>query len=146
MNTDVLKRSIIVVEDSDEDFYALRRALLKADVKNPILRFSRGEEALVHLNVGGLDAPAFVILDLNLPGLDGREVLSSLKSDEGLRSIPVVVLTTSDNPTDIESCYRSGANSYHLKVIDFSEFLETVRAIASYWLESALLPSPGGAS
>lgn len=139
MNADATTRSIVVVEDSDEDFFALRRALSKADVKNPILRFSRGEEALEHLDEVGAE-PAFVILDLNLPGLDGRAVLSTLKSDEKLRTIPVVVLTTSDNPTDVESCYRSGANSYHLKAFEFPRFVETVRVIADFWLEETLLP------
>lgn len=142
MNADVTTRSIVVVEDSDEDFFTLRRALAKADVKNPVLRFSRGEEALRHLD--GEDAdPAFVILDLNLPGIDGRAVLATLKSDEKLRTIPVVVLTTSDNPIDVENCYRSGANSYHLKAFEFPRFLETVRVIADFWLEETILPSTG---
>jgi CheY-like chemotaxis protein len=142
MNADVTGRSIVVVEDSDEDYFTLRRALAKADVKNPILRFSRGEEALEHLDEAGA-APAFVILDLNLPGIDGRVVLSTLKSDAKLKTIPVVVLTTSDNPVDVETCYRSGANSYHLKAFEFTRFLETVRVIADFWLDATILPAVG---
>jgi len=143
---DTTQRTIVVVEDSDEDYYTLRRALDKAGVRNPVVRFSRGDEALRHL--GGHDPrdPAFVVLDLNLPGVDGREVLSTLKSDSSLRSIPVVVLTTSDNPRDVDAAYHAGANSFHLKVIDFPEFLETVRTITDYWLDTVLLPTPGGAN
>lgn len=139
------RRPILVVEDSDEDFFTLQRAMTKAGVANPVVRFTRGEPALERLrNDRDLAATAFVVLDLNLPGLDGRDVLAILKADSRLRTIPVVVLTTSDNPLDVESCYRTGVNSYHLKVVDFGEFLETVRTIASYWLDSAVLPSAGG--
>ena len=75
-----------------------------------------------------------VLLDLNMHGLDGREVLREIKTDENLRIIPVVVFTTSSNPRDIQSCYRFGANSYHLKPIDLYEFEAVVQTIIEYWL------------
>jgi CheY-like chemotaxis protein len=137
---------ILVVEDSLEDFTALSRAFRKNAVPNPVLRCEDGEQALQYLQGHGKHPdwptvlPAFVLLDLNMPGLDGRDVLGVLKHDAALHAIPVIVFTTSSNARDIEECYRLGANSYHTKPVSYSALEEKVGLIASYWLKASELP------
>ena len=81
-----------------------------------------------------------ILLDLNLPGTDGREVLEDIKGDAELQSIPVVVLTTSSDERDIEACYQAGANSYVQKPVNLDGFIEAIRRLKDYWLEIAILP------
>jgi len=107
---------ILLVEDSPEDFEATQRAFRKSGLKNPLVRCEDGDQALDYLYRRGEYAdparsprPGVVLLDLNLPGTDGRQVLSEIKGDERLRDIPVVVLTTSADERDITACYRAGA-------------------------------------
>ena len=128
------KQPILVIDDSDEDFETIERVILRTG-RAKITRATNGEHGL-HLMRSqqpghGID---LVLLDLNMHGLDGREVLREIKTDENLRIIPVVVFTTSSNPRDIQSCYRFGANSYHLKPIDLYEFEAVVQTIIEYWL------------
>lgn len=138
---------ILVVEDSLEDFTALSRALRKSAVPNPVLRCEDGEQALEYLQGHGKhpnwpsQLPAFVLLDLNMPGLDGRDVLGVLKQDAALNSIPVIVFTSSSNARDIEECYRLGANSYLTKPIAYSALEEKVGLLTSYWLGASELPA-----
>lgn len=138
---------ILLVEDSPEDFEATERALRRAGLKNPIYRCVDGEEALDFLhrrgNYGdGADAPrpGIVLLDLNLPGTDGREVLVEIKGDPVLKQIPVVVLTTSSDQRDIDACYRAGANSYIQKPVDMDGFIKAIERLHGYWLEVVILP------
>ena len=84
-----------------------------------------------------------ILLDLNLPGTDGREVLEEVKSDPDLRTIPVIVLTTSTDERDIHKCYSEGANSYVQKPVDFEGFLQAVRRLNDFWFELVIFP--GGA-
>lgn len=139
---------ILVVEDSDEHFESIRRAFKKTGITNPVHRCSDGDEALDYLFRRGEFAdptaaprPAVMLLDLNLPGTDGRDVLDQLKADGELRVLPVVVLSTSSNPADIELCYRTGAASYIVKPIRFDDFLKTVENLKSYWLDTVALPA-----
>ncbi len=138
---------ILIVEDSDEHFEAIRRAFAKTGITNPIHRCCDGDEALDYLFCRGVYAdaanaprPAVMLLDLNLPGTDGREVLDCLKADPQLRILPVVVLSTSSNPGDIELCYRTGASSYIVKPVRFDDFLKTVENLKSYWFDTVALP------
>lgn len=139
-------KPILVVEDSVEDFTALGRAFRKQAVPNPVFRCEDGDQALEYLQGYGLRPgwpsvlPAFVLLDLNMPGTDGRTVLSVLKQDPRLRSIPVIVMSTSSNSRDIEECYRLGANSYLTKPIEFATLEEKTRLLVNYWLGIAELP------
>lgn len=141
---------ILVVEDSDEQYTAVLRAFQKSDVLNPVVRCTDGDEALDYLFRNGrfagvaAPAPAVILLDLNLPGTDGRDVLERVKADVGLRKIPVVVLTTSESPGDIALCYRAGASSYIIKPIRFDDFLKKVRALKEYWFETVALPTDAG--
>jgi CheY-like chemotaxis protein len=85
--------------------------------------------------------PDLILLDLNLPGTDGREVLVVIKQHQTFRAIPVVVLSTSLSPKDVEACYQSGANSYLLKPMNFAQLKELIRATLDYWFKSVLLPT-----
>ena len=142
-----LIQPLLVIEDSDEDFEAFGRMMRKSSVTNPIYRCIDGDDALDFLYHTGeyVDStkaprPAIILLDLNLPGTDGREVLEQIKKDELLRIIPVVVFTTSSNPKDIEVCYRYGVNGYIVKPIDVNKLMRTVQIFISYWFESVILP------
>jgi CheY-like chemotaxis protein len=139
---------ILVVEDSDEHYEAVLRAFKKTGIANPIHRCGDGDEALDYLFRRGRYAdpasaprPAVVLLDLNLPGTDGREVLDHIKMDDRLKPLPVVVLTTSSNPGDIRLCYSTGAASYIIKPVRFDEFLRTVANLKSYWFDTVALPA-----
>ncbi|MBC6989245.1 response regulator [Hymenobacter sp. BT491] len=139
-------KPILVVEDSAEDFTALGRAFRKHALPNPVLRCEDGDQALEYLQGYGKRAgwpqmlPAFVLLDLNMPGTDGRTVLGVLKQDPYLQSIPVIIFSTSTNVRDIEDCYRLGANSYLTKPIEYSVLEEKTRLLISYWLGTSELP------
>lgn len=145
MQADTLQ-IILIVEDSDDDFLATIRAFKKANLLNPIQRCSNGDQALDYLFQRGeftsdsAPRPGLVLLDLNLPGTDGREVLSLMKSAPGLRRIPVIVLTTSDAKEDIHRCYDAGANSYVKKPVDLVGFVEAMARLKEYWLGVAVLP------
>jgi len=138
---------LLVVEDSDEDFEAFGRMLRKAAIANPIYRCTDGDEALdflyhtgEYIDFGKAPRPGIILLDLNLPGTDGREVLEKIKQDEILKVIPVVVFTTSSNPKDIEVCYRYGVNGYILKPIDIKQLMRTIQVLIDYWFEAVVLP------
>ena len=138
---------ILLVEDSPEDYEATVRALRKAGLANPIFRCEDGDEALDFLHRRGRYAdeaaaprPGIILLDLNLPGTDGREVLTEVKADPALRSIPVVVLTTSSDERDIDRCYQAGANSYINKPVDLDGFLRAIQRLKEFWFEVVIVP------
>jgi CheY-like chemotaxis protein len=140
-------RLILIVEDSPEDFEAMLRAFKKAGLRNPTAHCEDGDDALDYLYQRGAYAnpeaarrPALILLDLNLPGTDGRQVLETIKSDPALRSIPVVVLTTSRDPVDIEKCYSFGANSYIQKPVNLAGFVTALERLSDYWFEIVILP------
>jgi CheY-like chemotaxis protein len=138
--------SLLIVEDSNEDFEALQRFLRRSSTLISIRRCISGEQALAFLNRTGdyidqsAPRPGLIVLDLNLPGTDGREVLRQIKQDQNLKSIPVVVFTTSSNPKDIEDCYQFGANSYIVKPINFAQLKRDVQMLVDYWFEVTTLP------
>lgn len=137
--------ALLIVEDSDEDFQAIVRAL-QSVAPNGVLveRAADGDEALEVLERTGpppmQPVPSVVLLDLNLPGTDGREVLEEVKATKRLRQVPVVVISASSDPRTIAECYRRGASGYVVKPMDFSRLEELVRNIKSYWLDSVELP------
>lgn len=139
-----MEHTILLVEDSDEDFLAFQRVLTQSkrveDSLN-LVRCEKGSEALDYLNRRGRFAmpaqspqPALILLDLNLPGADGRAVLAQIKGDHRLRAIPIVIFTTSSNPRDVQECYAGGANSYVIKGVDYEQFKRSIRLLAEYWL------------
>jgi CheY-like chemotaxis protein len=138
---------ILLVEDSPEDFEATVRAFNRAGLKNPIVRCEDGDSALEYLYRRGRYAdpetsrrPGVILLDLNLPGTDGREVLQEIKRHDHLRHIPVIVLTTSTDERDVEACYRAGANSYIQKPVDMDGFIRAIERLNGYWFEVVVLP------
>lgn len=132
---------ILIVEDSDEDYRALLWAMKRLKLDHQVERCEDGDAALARLRAGGAARrPALVLLDLNLVAGDGCEVLAEIKGDEAIRTIPVVVWTTSAHPRDVERCYRAGANSYVLKPLDMDTFLHEVQALTRYWFDVVMLP------
>lgn len=136
---------ILLVEDSPTDVMMTREALDYYKVLNPLHVAVDGVAAMDVLRrddaPGGALRPGLIILDLNLPRKSGREVLEELKADPDLRSIPVVVLTTSRSEEDVARTYGLHANCYITKPVDFAMFVEVVRSINDFWLRVVTLPS-----
>lgn len=123
------------------------RAFKKANLANPVRRCTNGDQALDYLwqrgefsAPGAAPRPNIILLDLNLPGTDGRSVLRTIKEDRKLLKIPVIVLTTSNAEQDIGRCYAAGANSYVQKPVDFEGFIRAVARLSDDWLEISTLP------
>jgi CheY-like chemotaxis protein len=138
---------ILLVEDSPEDYETTQRAFRRSGLKNPIFRCADGDEALDFLFHRGRYAdpakaprPGVILLDLNLPGTDGREVLSEIKASPALKQIPVIVLTTSSDERDFDACYRAGASSYIQKPVDLEGFMRAMERLNDYWFEVVILP------
>jgi CheY-like chemotaxis protein len=145
------KYPILVVEDSDEDFYTTARVLQKIG-SFPVRRCANGSDVLLQLyqptqteQTGRVSPPSLILLDLNLPGKrDGRDVLVDLKSDNRFSHIPVVILTTSENPKDVRQCFENGAAGYMVKPVDLTKFIESMESMVKYWFEAVTLPSEQG--
>ncbi|GAC1589122.1 MAG: response regulator [Acidimicrobiales bacterium] len=135
---------ILLVEDSPGDVNLTREALRDARVANELNVVMDGEEAMAYLRgvapFAGSVRPDLIILDLNLPKKDGREVLEEIKVDDELKTIPVVVLTTSAAEIDVLRSYQLHANAYVTKPVSFTEFLEAIRQLEGFWLEIVRLP------
>jgi two-component system response regulator len=132
------RRSILLVEDSDDDVELTLRAFRKNQIRNEIHIARDGVEALDLLANGEL--PAVVLLDLKLPRIDGLEVLRRIRATERTRTLPVVILTSSREESDVVSGYQLGCNSYVRKPVDFGDFLEATRQLGLYWLLLNELP------
>jgi two-component system response regulator len=150
METNVQPIQILLVEDSQDDVELTREALIDSRILNELHVVRDGEAAIEFVRQTGEYAdsprPDLVLLDLNLPRKDGREVLEELKSDPESRRIPIVVLTTSGEDKDILQAYDSHVNAYVRKPLDFDQFIVAVRAIENFWLAVVCLPAPDGAS
>lgn len=135
---------ILLVEDSPSDAELTRMALRHGRVKNVLHHVVDGVEALEFLRKEGeyADAPRpdIILLDLNLPRKNGRELLADLQASDDWRSIPVIVLTSSDNESDVEAVYSLNANSYIKKPVDLPQFNEAMRSFDSFWLSWVVLP------
>lgn len=135
---------ILLVEDNPGDVRLTEEALKDNKVHNNLHIVEDGVEALAFLRregtYSGCPRPDLILLDLNLPRKDGREVLAEIKADEGLRRIPVVVLTTSKAEEDILRAYDLSANCYITKPVDFEQFIRVVRSIEDFWLAMVKLP------
>ena len=135
---------VLLVEDNPGDVDLTREALRNAKVPTEIHVASNGEIALAFLRRepphDDAPRPDLILLDLNLPKLDGRETLAAIKADPELRMIPVVVLTTSDSESDIVRAYELSASAYVTKPVDLDRFLEIIRAIEDFWLCAVHFP------
>lgn len=136
---------ILLVEDSPGDVRLTREALRDAKIANHLHVVSDGEEAIAFLRrdgrYGAAPTPDLVLLDLNLPKKDGREVLAEVKNDPLLKRIPVVVLTTSQAERDIVQSYELHANCYVTKPVDLDQFVDVVRSVQDFWFTIVKLPS-----
>ena len=138
-------REILLVEDNPDHAELTSRAL-RAGAEHKIVWVKDGQEALDFLNRQGAWAsydaafPAVILLDIGLPKVGGHEVLRTVKSDERLSSIPVIMLSTSGDPDDVSRCYSNGANSYVIKAMDFRDFIGRVKAIKDYWVNINIFP------
>lgn len=135
---------ILVVEDNRADAVLLKKAFEEEQSGHCIHVARNGDEALAFLcqqePFADAPRPAIILLDLNLPGRDGREVLECVKTTEALRRIPVIVLTSSSSDVDVHQCYDLHANAYMTKAATFDELVDLVRMISSYWLSAVRLP------
>lgn len=133
---------ILLVEDNPDDAGLTKRALKKHNLSNNLLHLSDGEEALNYIFGEENHMPKLILLDLKMPKVDGIEVLKKIKSDPAKKVIPVVVLTSSREETDIVESYKLGVNAYIVKPVDFQKFVTAVSEIGWFWL---LLNQPPGA-
>jgi two-component system response regulator len=133
----MINAPILLVEDNPDDEALTRRAFKRSNIANDMHVVRDGQEALDHLFGEGSEereAPALILLDLKLPKVDGLEVLKQIRSHDHTRLVPVVILTSSREETDLVAGYGSGANSYVRKPVDFDQFSESVRQLGLYWL------------
>ena len=135
---------LLLVEDSEPDVRLTIEALREAKVKNRLWVVEDGVEAMEFLRREGRHAdvprPDLILLDLNLPRKDGRQVLKEIKSDDALKRIPVVILTTSKSEEDVLRAYDLHANCYITKPVDFNRFMDVVKSIEDFWLTVVRLP------
>jgi CheY-like chemotaxis protein len=142
--------TILLVEDNADHATLTRRALRNGRLLNEVVWVKDGAEALDFLYRRGRFAeppaprPGLILLDLRLPKIDGHAVLRQIKADESLRTIPVVMLTTSAQPEDVNGSYGAGANSYITKPVSFPDFIEKISAVQLYWMLTNV--PPGSAS
>jgi len=139
---------ILLAEDREDDVLLIRRAFKEAHITNPLFVVRDGQEAIAYLS--GVDhyanrveypLPALLLLDLKMPRLDGFEVLRWLRKQEGLKTLRVVVLTSSDNMPDLNEAHTLGANSFLVKPFDFEDAVRMTKSMARYWLEFSRAPT-----
>lgn len=145
-----MPRDILLVEDNPDDVELTRIAFEEANAAHLLRVVSDGAEALDYLFARGKHAdrdpanlPSLVLLDLNLPKLDGREVLQAIRANDATRMLPVVVLTTSAEPFDVDATYALGVNSYIRKPVDFEQFVWAVKQVGLYWMVLNETPDAG---
>lgn len=135
---------VLLVEDSDDDILLTTEALVAAKLHIDLQIVKTGMEALAYLRregeYAGAQRPELILLDLNLPGIDGREVLRQVKGDEKLHTIPVVIMTTSSSEEDVEMAYGMHANCFVTKPVGLDAFIKIVHSIGDFWLTVVRLP------
>jgi two-component system, response regulator len=131
--------TVLLVEDSEDDVLIVQRAFKTLELPHDLVAVTTGEDALERLEHGDL-RPDLVLLDLNLPGLSGFEVLRRIRNSQSLRAVPVTVLSASDRDRDVQEAYEAGANHYLVKPIRFEQFLIVLRQWNDYWTHLGRLP------
>ena len=141
-----LKRTIqvLLVEDNESDVRLFREAFKDVKLDNNITVIKDGSEVISYLTETEENSkeilPDIIFLDLNLPRKNGIEILKEIKNNDKLKTIPIIMLSTSNSSQDIEKCYESHANSYIIKPVDFDKFIYIIKTIETYWLTIAQLP------
>ncbi len=134
-------KPILLVEDDSVDVMTVKRALKDLEVASELVSTGDGEEALAYLEEEENPKPSVILLDLNMPKMNGTEFLKIIKADDGLKKIPVIVLTTSNSEQDIAKSFELGAAGYMVKSVDYKKFMEIIKTIDSYWTLSKLPPN-----
>lgn len=138
---------ILMIEDSEDDFEIISRGLKSVGLDVPISWYRRTKDVLEYFDElafskdNKVAIPRIIILDLNMPGMDGRSILSIIKSNRRLKSIPVIILSTSVNKKDIDYCYAEGANTYVPKPLRFQKLQDICKSLKDYWFDIAILKS-----
>jgi len=136
---------ILLVEDNPGDVRLTREAFGEAGIENEIRHVSRGSAALDYLHqreeYADVERPGIVLLDLNLPGMSGIEVLNEVKGSAELRDTPVIVLSSSEDREDVARCYEEYANAYMTKPVDGDEFVDIARSVGNFWIRTVKLPA-----
>jgi CheY-like chemotaxis protein len=139
-------RKILLVDDSDNDVILIKAVLKDAHLGNEIIVAADGEEAIEFLYRRGRFAgyeggmPVFILLDIKMPLMNGIEVLKIIRSDKTFSQIPVIMLTSSRDTNDLQECYNNGANSFVVKPVKITEFIEVVKELGQYWVVINELP------
>ncbi len=137
--------NILIVEDNSGDIVLTREAFDEVGLSEKVHISKEGEEAMRFLKkespFENAPTPDIILLDLNIPKKDGREILADIKNDDELKAIPVIILTTSKSERDILSCYQSYANCYIEKPVDFDQFVDIIASIKDFWLNLVHLPT-----
>ncbi|MGR8934595.1 MAG: response regulator [Gammaproteobacteria bacterium] len=131
-------KAILLIEDDKVDAMTVQRALKELHVTNRLIHVENGEEALTFLHDPAQELPCIILLDLNMPIMNGIEFLQAAKADAELRRIPVIVFTTSDEQEDKGDSFNLGVAGYMRKPVDYRQFVETIRSINAYWTISEL--------
>jgi CheY-like chemotaxis protein len=138
---------ILLVEDREDDIFLVRRAFHKAQILNPLHVVRSGGEAIAYLageakysHRDEYPLPRLVLLDLHMPGLDGYDVLSWIRQHDGIRGLPVIVLTSSSLLSDVNKAYQLGASSFFVKDVDFDNAVELFATLKTYWIDLARTP------
>ena len=132
------QKPVLLVEDDNVDAMTVKRAFKELKVLNPLVHTTNGEEALQYLRDESNEKPCVTLLDLNMPKMNGIEFLKVVKADDVLKKIPVVVLTTSQEESDIVESFKLSVAGYIIKPVDYEKFVEAIRAIELYWTLSEL--------
>ena len=151
MSTPRKSVQIILAEDDEDDYFLTKSAFEKAGLRNELVWVKNGEELLDCLKHRGAyaggpsgEGARLVILDLNMPRMDGREALERIKADPELKRIPIIVMTTSNAEEDVARSYEQGACSFIHKPVNFADFVAAAGLLKRYWLEMVELPDAGG--
>jgi CheY-like chemotaxis protein len=131
-------KPILLVEDDSIDAMTVRRAFKDLKVTNPLVHSVNGEEALDYLKNESNEKPCVILLDLNMPKMNGIDFLKIVKNDDGLKKIPVVVLTTSTEESDVVESFELSVGGYIVKPVDYKKFVEAIRTVELYWTLSRL--------
>ena len=138
------KRYILIAEDDMDDRYLMKAALEETGITEEARYVENGVEVINYLEAvveknGIYNYPNLILLDLNMPKMDGREVLKKIKSHKAYRKIPVVIFSTTKNQLEVNRCYDLGANTYVIKPVSYDSLVETIRQICAYWFNTATL-------